>query len=491
MPAPPPLTDHRIHFGPRSRPIPGEFVLYWIQSTMRSRDNFALNHAAEAANDLGLPLVVYQGLRPDYPWASDRFHTFILESAADMAADFASREIPYGFYLERNRRVPGEPAPPSPLEALARRAAVVVTDYFPTFIVPRQTRRLRERIDAPVVAVDSCTIVPMSHISRAHPTARGFRTEALAALPHFLHPVGTVLPRVRRAFEFPFDSAIPPRGHVAPAVLAASCDIDHSVGPSPSIRGGPRAAATRLAAFLRTGLARYAEDRGDPNHPEAVSGLSPYLHFGNISPQEILLRVHDVAPPDQYTRFQDELLVWRELAHNFCHHDPKHRTLAAVPPWARKELDDHADDPRPARYTMEEMERGETESPLWNAAQRAYVRDGIMPNYLRMLWGKAILHWSPDAGAALHTMEHLNNKYALDGRDPNSYAGFQWILGKFDRPFYRRPVFGTVRYMSLTAAAKKFDVKGWLASEASRELADPVSAPAKGRRAGGRASGKA
>ncbi len=484
------VHDHRIHPGSRIRPVPGEFVLYWLQTTMRSRENPALNFAAERANELGLPLVIYQGLRPDYPWASDRFHTFILESAADMAADFADRGIPYGFHLERRRREAGTPRPGSPLQQLAGRAALVVTDYYPTFIVPRQTRRLRERIDAPVVAVDSCTIVPMAYISRAHPTARGFRAEAVAALPHFLHPVGTIEPRARHAFEFPFESDVPSSGRLEAAALAASCDIDHAVGPSPSIRGGQRAAAARLDAFLDTRLARYAEDRGDPNRPEAVSGLSPYLHFGNISPQEVLLRARDVAAPAQYERFQDELLVWRELAHNFCHHDPRHRTLSATPEWARKELDDHADDPRPALYTLEELERGETASALWNAAQRAYVREGTMPNYLRMLWGKAILHWSPDAGTALRAMEHLNNKYSLDGRDPNSYAGFHWILGKFDRPFYRRPVFGTVRYMSLTAAEKKFDVKAWLATEAKREAPAALTAPAAAAPAGGRALGK-
>ncbi len=487
MPPRPPTTDHRIHTGSHTRAVPGEFVLYWIQTTMRSRENPALNFAAERANDLGLPLVVYQGVRPDYPWASDRFHTFILESAADMAADFADRGIPYGFHLERRRREAGEPRPESPLEQLAGRAAFVVTDYFPTFIVPRQTRRLRERIAAPVVAVDSCTIVPMAYISRAHPTARGFRTEAVAALPHFLHPVGNVEPSVHRTFEFPFDSAMTPRGHVSAAALAASCDIDHSVSPSPVIRGGQRAARARLIEFLETGLTRYLEDRGDPNRPEAVSGLSPYLHFGNISPHEVLLRVRDVAPPVQYTRFEDELLVWRELAHNFCHHDPRHRTLDATPAWARKELDDHAADPRPALYSMEELERGDTGSALWNAAQRAYVRDGTMHNYLRMLWGKAILHWSSDAAEALRTMEHLNNKYALDGRDPNSYAGFQWILGKFDRPFYRRPVFGTVRYMSLAAAGKKFDLPAWLAGEAARDRPGTVSPAEEAPRAAGRA----
>jgi deoxyribodipyrimidine photo-lyase len=487
MPAPPPTTDSRIHAGPSSRPVSGEFVLYWIQTTMRARENPALNFAAEQANALRLPLVVYQGLRPDYPWASDRLHTFILESAADLVADFAARGIPYGFHLERRRRAPGEPAPPSPLEAMARRAALVVTDYFPTFIVPRQTRRLRERIAAPVVAVDGCTIVPMAHISRQHPTARGFRTEVAAALPHFLHLAGDVEPDIRNAIEFPFERTRPGTGTMAPAALAAACDIDHGVGPSPVIRGGPRAARARLVAFLETGLARYAEDRGDPNRPEAVSGLSPYLHFGNISPQEVLLRVRDVAPAEQYARFEDELLVWRELAHNFCHHDPRHRTLSAIPEWARKELDDHSADPRPAGYPLEALERSGTASPLWNAAQRAYVRDGAMHNYLRMLWGKAILHWSADAGTALRTMEHLNNKYSLDGRDPNSYAGIHWILGKFDRPFYRRPVFGTVRYMSLTAAEKKFDVKGWLASEAARDAPGGIIREGGTPRAGGRA----
>ena len=218
-----------------------------------------------------------------------------------------------------------------------------------------------------------------------------------------------------------------------------------------------------------------------------MSGLSPYLHFGNISPQEVLLRVRDVAPPDQYARFEDELLVWRELAHNFCHHDPAppHRVGGAGVgpkgtgrPFGRLRA-------RPATRSRSWNE-GRPSSPLWNAAQRSYVRDGTMHNYLRMLWGKAILHWSADAAEALRTMEHLNNKYSLDGRDPNSYAGFHWILGKFDRPFYRRPVFGTVRYMSLTAAEKKFDVKRWLEGEARRDALAAVSdrggtVPAAGR----------
>ena len=205
------------------------------------------------------------------------------------------------------------------------------------------------------------------------------------------------------------------------------------------------------------GLPRYRDERGDPN-AGATSGLSPYLHVGNVSPREVLLRDRGSGPPDQVAGFEDELLTWRELAFNFAHFDPKHRTVAPIPSWAREELARGEADPRPALYTVEELEHARTSEPLWNAAQRAYLREGWMPNALRMLWGKAVVQWTRTAGEALASLEHLNNKYALDGRDPSTYLNLQWVLGKFDRPFYRRPIFGTVRSMSFRAAEKKFDV---------------------------------
>ena len=429
---------------------------------LRAHDNPALNFAVERANDLGLPVLVYHGLRHDYPWASDRLHTFILESALDLRQAFTDRGIRYAFYLDRNRssRPTG-----SPLLALVRRAALVVTDFFPTFIIPRQTRALRKKSETPVIAVESATVVPMAHFTDQHATARGMRPRLHEMLPHYLHRVGDIEPAHPGRFEVPFDDPVAGidarRARAEIAALVAGCDIDHSVPPARTIRGGSRVARERLGHFLEHGLGRYEPDRNDPTR-DATSGLSPYLHFGNVSIQEVLLSAREAGPAHQYAKFEDEALVWRELAHNFVFHDRRHRTPDAVPDWARTELDDHEDDPRPRIYTARELEEARTDSPLWNAAQRSYLVDGYMHNYMRMLWGKAVLQWTNTWRHALKVLEDLNNRYSLDGRDPNSYGGIHWIFGKFDRPFYRRPIYGTVRYMSLKAAEKKFDVEEYI-----------------------------
>ena len=450
--------DLRIHAadepGPRHG---GEHVLYWMQSTFRARDNHALDFAIEQANRLRLPLVVYHGLRHDYPWASDRFHTFLLESVSDLYDEFGELGLQYAFYLERHaddaesRRAAGRP---SPVVDLARRAALVVTDYFPTFLAPRQTRALRRKVETPVIAVDSATVVPMRYHEREYPAAGPFRPRLMAALQHFLHRSPSPELRVRRRVDLSFEPTVTD-GETA--ALVASCDVDHSVAPA-AIRGGPRAARRQLERFLETGLPRYAEERSDPN-ANATSGLSPYLHFGNLSPVEVVLRAREAGPAEQFAKFQDEILVWRELGFNFTHFNPRHRTVAAIPDWARRELRTGESDDRPALYTAEELEHAQTAEPLWNAAQMAYVREGWMPNPLRMLWGKAVIQWTRNASEALGILEHLNNKYALDGRDPSSYLNILWVFGKFDRPFYRRPIYGTVRYMSLKAAEKKFDAR--------------------------------
>jgi deoxyribodipyrimidine photo-lyase len=448
--------DLRIHAGREPRPRPGgELVLHWIQTTHRAHDSPALDFAIEQANALGLPLLVYHGLRPDYPWASDRLHTFILESVADLYREFEARGIQYAFYLERTRT----PGAGSPLVALADRAALVVTDWFPTFIVPRQIRTLRELTETPVIAVDGCTIVPLRVHEKEYVSAAAFRPRIMAALPHFLDRGPELELRVRRPVALPFDPTVP----VGPAIpaLVAACDIDHTVPPSPLIRGGPAAARERLRRFLGTGLPRYAEDRGDPN-AGATSMLSPYLHFGNLSAREVLVAAREAGPPSQFAKYQDELVTWRELSFNFVQWNRRHRTVEAIPAWAREELRRGEADPRPTLYDDATLEQGRTADELWNGAQRAYLRDGWMHNAMRMLWGKAVLQWTPNAAAALRILEHLNNKYALDGRDPNSYAGIHWIFGKFDRPFYRRPIYGTVRYQSLKAAREKFDVPAYL-----------------------------
>jgi deoxyribodipyrimidine photo-lyase len=462
------IDDLRIHAtgepGPRAG---GELVLYWMQTTQRAHDNFALDFAVEQANRLGLPMVVYHALRPDYPWANDRLHTFILESVVDLYAGFAERGIQYGFDLDRG---PGTRAEGSPLLALAERAALIVTDYFPTFIVPRQTRALRRKTETPVVAVDSCTVVPMRAMGRQHASARSIRPVLHGLLPSHLHRPASAEPRVHRRVELPFEAVVPCASTIPE--LVASCPVDHTVPPARAIRGGTSAGRTRLASFLEHGLPAYEEARGDPNAEHGTNRLSPYLHFGNLSPHEVLLAAREAGPAAAFEKFQDEALVWRELAYNFVQHDPRHRTVEAMPAWARDELRRGEADPRPVLYTDDELEQARTGEPLWNAAQRSYLVDGWMHNTLRMLWGKAVLQWTPDAAACLRILEHLNNKYSLDGRDPASYAGIHWILGKFDRPFYRRPIYGTVRYQSLRAAEGKFDVRryvaGWMGGRSDR-----------------------
>jgi len=465
-------SEPRLFLPEAPTPRPGgEFVLYWMQASQRSDWNLALEFAIERANALRLPVLVYHGLRDDYPWASDRLHTFILQGVVDLYAGFAARGIQYAFYLDDRTGNDAPSLPPdttarSPLVQLADRAALVVTDFSPTFIYPRQIRALRRKTETPVIAVDACGVVPLKAVSREHSTARGIRTELMKALPHHLWPIVDGEPGVRRSIELPFEPTRPT--HDGIAAILARCDIDHAVRPSVAFHGGTVAARARLQQFLETGLHRYVDHRNDPNEPDATSRLSPWLHFGQISAQEVLLAARDAGAASQYEKFLEETLVWRELSHNFCLHNPRHRTTDGIPSWAREQLAGHESDPRPVLYTDDELEHARTDSELWNAAQRAYLRDGFMHNYLRMLWAKAVLAWTPNAAECLRVLEHLNNKYSLDGRDPNSYGGIMWTFGKFDRPFYRRPIYGTVRYQSLKAAADKFDVPRYV-----RRYAEP------------------
>ncbi|MFN7146442.1 MAG: FAD-binding domain-containing protein [Myxococcota bacterium] len=446
-----PVDPLRLHLPDTRTAKRGDFVLYWMQGTFRAHHNFALAYAVEEADARGLPVLVYHGLRHDYPWANDRLHTFVLESVAALVEAFAARGIPYAFWLGQGGDEPGRTA----LVELAERAALVVTDYLPTFIHPGQIRGLRRKVTTPVVAVDSATVVPVRFHDRPHASARGIRPVLMRALPRFLADLPEErAPRVTRRVDLPFTPTRPTVATIPS--LVAGLPIDHTVPPVAATRGGTAAGQARLAAFLANGLPRYAAERGDPN-ADATSRLSPYLHFGNVSPHEVIGAVRAVGD-ENAEKFLDEALVWRELSYNFCHFDPRHRTVHAIPAWAQEQLSNHVEDPRPALFPLDRLAAAATGEPLWDAAQRQYLREGWMHNALRMLWGKTVLAWTPDAATALAHLEALNNRYSLDGRDASTYASLHWIFGKFDRPFYRRPIYGTVRYMSLKTAKDKFDV---------------------------------
>lgn len=464
----------------------GDYVLYWMIAARRTEFNVALDHALARAVALGRPLVVFEPLRAGYRWASDRLHAFVLQGMADNARAFARAGITYYPYVE-----PAPGAGRGLLAALAARACVVVTDEQPGFFVPHMLAAAARQLPVRLEAVDGVGVMPLRASAKPYVTAASFRRHVQkTVLPHLLdRPAATPLrrvPAVVKAGALP--GAVlqqwPPASELLlraePAALAA-LPIDHAVAPVAYI-GGSAAAAAVLQDFVETRLARY-EERNQPD-ADVASGLSPYLHFGHVGTHAIIAAVATATGwdpmrlagakatgsrgwwglPPGAEAFFDEIITWRELGQGFCHHQPDFASYETLPAWAQKTLDEHARDPRPHLYSLEALTRAETHDPIWNAAQRQLAGEGRIHNYLRMVWGKKILEWSPTPRAALATLIELNNRFALDGRDPNSYSGIMWTLGRFDRPWGPvRNIFGTIRYMSSDATRKKLDLDRWLA----------------------------
>ena len=436
----------------------GRYVLYWMQVYKRSSHNHALTKAIELANALKLPLVVYEGLRHDYPWASDRIHTFILEGVAEKQQAFEKTGARYVFFLEENkaarRRLVAE---------LAQDSAVVVTDDFPCFIVPHHHARLVAQVRVAALAVDGNGIIPMSLLPKEEFAARTIRPKIHRLLPEWLDTPKTPKLHVRagETLKLPVASLAVAADDIPR--LVAQCDIDHSVPPSGVYHGGEAAARKRLRHFVREILPGYDESRNEP-HVDGSSRLSAYLHFGFISAHEVYHAVADSdAPQAAKDAYLEELVVRRELGYNLCLRNPHYASLDALPAWAKATMDKHAADPRPAQFSAAQIEAGETGDVLWNATQHELIKTGELHNYMRMLWGKKILEWMPTYEEAFALMEHLNNKYALDGRNPNSYAGILWCFGKHDRAWGpERPVFGTLRYLSSASWWRKVRAQAYI-----------------------------
>lgn len=458
----------------------GAYVLYWMIAARRAAWSFALDRALEHARALGRPLLVLEPLRAGYPWASDRLHRFVADGMAANARAFERAGILYHPYLEPR---PGDGK--GLLAALAAHAAVVVTDDFPAFFLPRMVAAAAAALPVRVEAVDSNGLLPLAAAPRSFPTAFAFRRFLQDTLPAHLSD----LPRARPFARLALPPAPPlPRRLLArwPAAALDGLDlahfpIDHAVPPA-ALRGGGEAAAEALSRFVKAALPRYADER---NHPDldATSGLSPFLHFGHLSAHEVFSRVADAEAwtPERLAdargrrtgfwgtsasaeAFLDQLITWRELGYVECARRPDHAAYGSLPAWARATLEKHAPDPRPTLYSLEALERADTGDPIWNAAQRQLRGEGRIHGYLRMLWGKRVIEWTRTPEEALARLVHLNDRWALDGRDPNSYTGILWCLGKYDRPWGpERPVFGTVRFMTSASSARKLRLKAWLA----------------------------
>lgn len=462
----------------------GDYVLLWTVAYRRLAYNFSLDYAVELCRRLRRPLLMFEPLRVGYPWASVRLHTFVLQGMADNAADAARAKVTYYPYVE-----PEHDAGKGLLAALAERACAVVTDDFPAYFVPRMLARAAEVLDVSLTAIDSHGLLPQRVLDKAYPSAASFRRAVHKVMPEHLPQAPRPSLRAEAVLQgAPLPAKITKRWPVATAAqlearpeALAKLPIDQEVGPS-VVPGGRREGVRRLTAFVDDVLSRYADDR---NHPDrgGQSGMSPYLHFGHVSSHEIFAQI---AERDDWSMdrldataigkregfwgmsaeaesFLDEAVVWRELGANMCVQRPDdYMAYGSLPDWAKKTLAEHQEDPREHVYTVGQLARSETDDPIWNAAQNELRRTGRLHNYMRMLWGKRILAWTRTPQDALAALIELNDRYAIDGRDPNSYAGIFWTLGRYDRPWPTHNVFGKVRMMSSASTKRKLQLKRYL-----------------------------
>ena len=427
---------------------PGRYVAYWMQQAQRATFNHALEFAIREANARSLPVVVVFGLTDGYPEANLRHYAFLLQGLADTAGALRRR----GIQLVLRRGEPDEVA-----IAFSRDAALLVTDAGYLRIQRHWRQKVAQHAACPVVQVETDVVVPLATTSTKEEfAARTIRPKIHRCLPRFLQPLSQTDP-VHASLSLHFDGLDPTK----PDAILHDLDIDRSVGIVTDYSGGYTAARRHLDHFLAHFLNGYAEKRNEPAL-NAVSHMSPYLHFGQISPLEIALAVRAAGPSPDADAYLEELIVRRELSMNFVAYNDAYDRFECLPEWAIQTLRDHASDKRPYLYSRRDLEEGATHDPYWNAAQLEMVRTGKMHNYMRMYWGKKILEWTARPEDAFAIALELNNKYELDGRDANSFTGVAWCFGKHDRPWTRRPVFGTVRYMNDAGLRRKFDMVAYV-----------------------------
>ena len=472
----------RIQKANEKSPAPkGDFVLYWMIAQRRLSHNFGLDRAVEWCVKLQKPLVVLEALRVDYPWASDRLHAFVI---AGMREKQNQKNLPCAYYPYVE---PQEGAGKGLLAALAKNACIVITDEFPCFFLPAMVTAAAQKINVLLETVDGNGLLPLRAAPQKFDTAYAFRRFLQKNLP--AHLENGPRPNAFKNFSLP-KAIIPSEILRTWPALDASVEVRHLVTHLP-IRhgvgvvdepGGEAAAQRRLQVFLQEALPRYGTERSHPD-AQAASGFSPYLHFGFLSVHDVFLQVakkekwglENIGDKAQGKRqgwwgmsasseaFLDEIITWREVGYQFAHQVENYDAFESLPAWAKKTLGEHAKDKREFLYSLQQFEAAATHDVIWNAAQTELVQTGKMQNYLRMLWGKKILEWTKSPEEALEVMIELNNKYALDGRNPNSYSGIFWVLGRFDRPWGPvRPVFGTIRFMSSKMTLQKLKMQKYL-----------------------------
>jgi len=435
----------------------GDYVLYWMQQSQRAKFNHALDYAIQQAAELDQGLLVAFGLTADYPEANLRHYTFMLEGLKETRTDLSSMGIKMVLRL-------GDP--PDVALKIGRRASMIVCDRGYLRHQKKWRQQVAKEAACPVVQVESDVIVPV---------------EVVSDKPEYA--ARTIRPKIHQHLEKYLSKPAPPKvkhSSLSNAVegldlndiekILKKMDLDRSVAPvSVLFQGGTSQAVKRFDAFVRNGLENYIRNSNQPQTDD-ISHMSPYLHFGQISPLYLALKIQHAqqSPQEAQKAFLEELIVRRELAVNFTHYTANYEAYDCIPGWARKTLAEHRKDKREYVYGRQQLEKADTHDPYWNACMLEMKHTGFMHNYMRMYWGKKILEWSSTPQKAFRTTLAINNKYFLDGRDPNSFAGVAWIYGVHDRAWKERPVFGKTRYMAASGLERKCDIAGYVKKVSQR-----------------------
>ncbi|MHC4741363.1 MAG: deoxyribodipyrimidine photo-lyase [Planctomycetota bacterium] len=425
----------------------GEYVLYWMQAAQRAEYNHALEYAIEEANKLKKPLVVVFCLVCNYPDANERHYYFMLEGLKETEESLKSRNIRMAVLQE---------SPESGVVRFSERAALVVVDAGHLRVQRKWRKKVAGLICCPLIEVETNLIVPVEAASDKEDYSAGtFRPRINRQLDRFLVKLRHRRPKIG-SLDLRFDSL--PLENIDKVI--SKLDIDRSVGKVSHFTGGTSEAKRRLKTFIKDKLDNYSEDSRDPNL-DCISNMSPYLHFGQISPLFVALEVLKTSSPGK-DAYLEQLIVRRELSHNFVYYNANYDSFKSLPPWAVRTLNYHRRDKNEYVYSLEQLEAAQTHDVYWNAAQQEMVLTGKMHNYMRMYWGKKIIEWTRSPQTAFKIALYLNNKYELDGRDPNGFAGVAWCFGKHDRAWTERPIFGKIRYMNSNGLKRKFDADGYV-----------------------------
>ncbi|MFX0208919.1 MAG: deoxyribodipyrimidine photo-lyase [Candidatus Hodarchaeota archaeon] len=425
----------------------GKFVLYWMQATHRTEYNHALEYSILKSNKLNRPLLVYFGIIESYPEANERHYYFMLKGLKEVQTGLKEKGIK--MVIKRN-------SPEIGATKLAKSASLVVVDQAYTKIERRWTKFVAEKVRCPLFQVESNVIVPVTAASpKEEYSAATFRPKIKKVLDRYLIPIeNNFLKKSSLQLDF---SSFNIR-NVRKAIF--QLEIDRSVNKVKNINGGTAEAKKHLNEFIKTKLDNYPELRNDPTK-QCHSNMSPFLHFGQISPLYIALKILETDSPGK-DAYLEELIIRRELAINFVFYNTNYDSFNGLPEWTKKTLNEHRKDERTYIYSLREMENYKTHDSYWNASQKEMVITGKMHGYMRMYWGKKIIEWSNTPEEAYQIALYLNNKYQLDGRDPNGFAGIAWCFGKHDRPWKERAIFGKIRYMNANGLKRKFDADAYV-----------------------------